>query len=132
MPEGTRLSSGASHVLVVSKSPISRIVVSGIVERAGLKAVPEMPALAPARLGGLDPELVIVDVEGDCDDLLLALRDYRRASPANLPRVILLSLSTAQTEMLKAAHVVDAVVTKPITPETLQPVIDRLVFGHRA
>ena len=83
MPEGTRLSSGASHVLVVSKSPISRIVVSGIVERAGLKAVPEMPALAPARLGGLDPELVIVDVEGDCDDLLLALRDYRRASPAN-------------------------------------------------
>src|SRR5262245_57403095 len=100
---GTRSMPGAVSVLVVSKSPISRIVVSGIVERSGLRPVPEMPSVAPSRLSGVDPELVIVDVEGDCDELLLALRDYRRASPANLPRVILLSASTAQTEMLKAA-----------------------------
>ena len=131
MPDGTRSSSGASQVLVVGKSQISRIVVSGIVERAGLKALPEMPALAPARLGGLDPELVIVDVEGDCDDLLLALRASARVARQTAARDPAVA-PTAQTEMLKSAHVVDAVVTKPITPETLQPVIDRLVFGHRA
>ncbi|RWH06378.1 MAG: response regulator, partial [Mesorhizobium sp.] len=43
------------------------------------------------------------------------------------PAVILLSTRNGTPDSLGLSSVVDAVVTKPITPERLQPVIDRLV-----
>ena len=65
-------------MLVVSKSPISRIVVVEASSSAsGLQPVPENAgAGAGACWSGLDPELVIVDVDsGTATSLLLALRD---------------------------------------------------------
>ncbi|ESY00101.1 histidine kinase [Mesorhizobium sp. LNJC405B00] len=51
----------------------------------------------------------------------------RRTSGRSLPKVILLSTKTGTPDSLGLSSVVDVVVTKPITTERLQPVVDRLI-----
>lgn len=62
----------------------------------------------------------------DCDNLLPSIDALRRASGKSLLPVILLSTKTGTPQSLDLSNIVDAVVAKPITPERLQPVIDRL------
>jgi CheY-like chemotaxis protein len=117
-------------VLVVGKSNITRVVVSRIVERSGLRPVAESPDTAQRTLSRVMPGTVILDGGADncdCSHLYACLSDQRRASGRNVPRVILLSTSTGTPETLSLGPVVDAVVAKPITPESLQPVVDRLL-----
>jgi len=119
-----------SKVLVVGKSPINRVVVSKIVERSGLKPISEPPEIAEKTLTGQLPGAVILDGgpdNKDCDRLMSAIDALRRASGKLLPAVILLSTRNGTPESLGLSSVVDAVVAKPITPERLQPVVDRLV-----
>ena len=88
-------------VLVISKSPVDRVVIAKIVERCGLRP--------------------------GCEGVLALVCDQQRVSPARLPRTIVLSRSGAAFDELTAGNAaVDAVVRKPLTAETLQPVIDRL------
>ena len=61
------------------------------------------------------------------DNLMSGIETLRRASGKSLPPVILLSTKTGTPESLGLSSVIDAVVAKPITPERLQPVIDRLI-----
>ncbi|MDF2388213.1 response regulator [Nostoc ellipsosporum NOK] len=132
---GTRSSStetihDPSQVLVVGKSPINRVVVSKIVERSGLKPVSESPDMAARILRTLVPGAIVLDggpENKDCDGLMAGIETLRRASAKSLPPVILLSTKTGTPESLGLPSVVDVVVAKPITPERLQPVIDRLV-----
>jgi len=80
------------------------------------------------------PGTVILDGGADncdCNHLYAHLSDQRRASGRNVPRVILLSTRTGTPETLSLGAMVDAVVAKPITPENLQPVVDRLVQAAR-
>lgn len=63
----------------------------------------------------------------DCDNLMPGIETLRQASGKPLPPVILLSTKNGTPESLGLANVIDAVVAKPITPERLQPVIDRLI-----
>ncbi|TIW92860.1 MAG: response regulator, partial [Mesorhizobium sp.] len=63
----------------------------------------------------------------DCDALISGIDALRRISGKALPSVILLSTKTGTPESLGLSSVIDAVVAKPITPERLQPVIDRLI-----
>lgn len=117
-------------VLVVGKSQITRIVVSKIVERCGLRPISESPENAQRALSSLKPGTVILDGGADncdCDHLMASLSAQRQVSGRNVPRVILLSVRTAIADRSLHASVIDAVVAKPITPETLQPVVDRLV-----
>jgi CheY-like chemotaxis protein len=121
-------------VLVIGKSNITRIVVSKIVERSGLRPVMESPEAAQRTLSRVMPGTVILDGGADncdCSHLYAGLSDQRRASGRNVPRVILLSTSTGTPETLSLGPVVDAVVAKPITPESLQPVVDRLLETAR-
>ena len=129
MSAGHQPKTNFSHVLVVGRSPVNRVVVSKIVERCGLRPVSEPPELANRILTSLRPGMVIVDGgagDNDCDQLLATLHAMRNTSVDRLPRVILLANAAANAKALAASHDIDAVVAKPIMPETLQPVIDRL------
>ena len=119
----------ASQVLVVGRSPINRVVISKIVERSGLKPISESPDTAAKVLRALVPGAIILDGGADnkdCDNLLSSIDALRRASGKSLLPVILLSTKTGTPQSLDLSNVVDVVVAKPITPERLQPVIDRL------
>ncbi|WP_246506045.1 response regulator [Mesorhizobium silamurunense] len=125
-----RLPADFSKVLVVGKSSINRVVVSKIVEKSGLKPISESPDTAEKALAGLVPGVVILDGgpdDKDCDRLLSGIDALRRASGKALPAVILLSTRNGTPDSLGLSSLVDTVVAKPITPERLQPVIDRLV-----
>ena len=85
-------------------------------------------------LSSVMPGTVILDGGADncdCNHLYACLSDQRRVSGGNVPRVILLSTRTGTPETLSLGPVVDAVVAKPITPENLQPVVDRLLETAR-
>ncbi|WP_330998558.1 ANTAR domain-containing protein [Ollibium composti] len=117
-----------SKVLIVARSPINRIVVAKIVERAGLKPIAEPPEAAEKALRAQAPGTVVLDGgpdNRDCDVLMAGIAAARTAG-GHVPAVILLSNRVGTPESLDLPGVVDAVVAKPITPECLQPVIDRL------
>ena len=119
-----------SQVLVVGKSPINRVVVSKIVERSGLKPISESPDMAAKTLRTLVPGVIVLDGGADnkdCDTLMSGIETLRRASGKSFPPVILLSTKTGTPESLGLSNLIDVVVAKPITPERLQPVIDRLI-----
>ncbi|WP_245472759.1 response regulator [Mesorhizobium sp. M7A.F.Ca.MR.148.00.0.0] len=119
-----------SQVLVVGKSPINRVVISKIVERSGLKPISESPDTAARILRSLIPGAVVLDGGADnkdCDNLMSSIDALRRASGKSLPPVILLSTKNGTTESLGLSGIIDVVVAKPITPERLQPLIDRLI-----
>lgn len=126
---------GLATVLVVGKSQITRVVVCKIVERSGLKPVSESPDAAQRLLSALKPATVILDGgvdNSDCNHLLAGISAQRRVSDRRLPRVILLSTRLGTPESLSLGPNVDAVVAKPITPEALQPVVERLLKALRA
>lgn len=124
-----------SLVLVVGKSHINCIVVSRIVERSGLKAMSEPPDKATKALCGSRPGIVILDGGADnrdCDAALIEIAERRRAFGSNVPLVILLSTRNVTPENLPHSRAIDAVVAKPFTPESLQPVVDRLLTQAKA
>ena len=119
-----------SQVLVVGRSPINRVVISKIVERSGLRPISESPDTAARILRSLIPGAVVLDGGADnrdCDNLMSSIAALRRASGKSQPPVILLSTKNGTTESLGLSGIIDVVVAKPITPERLQPVIDRLI-----
>lgn len=121
-------------VLVVGRSQITRVVVSKIVERSGLRPVAESPEGAGRSLSALKPATVILDGGADnceCNHLFADIATQRSLSDRNLPRVILLSTRNGTPESLALNPMIDAVVAKPITPEALQPVVDRLLQAVR-
>lgn len=116
-----------AQVLVIASSPVNRIVISRILERACRKPIPATHQNAESVLAENRPGMVIIDSGGDKDDhmsLLAALERLRRASPGELPRVIMIG---AAADGQGQAGVVDAFVAKPFTPDMLQPVVDRLI-----
>jgi len=122
--------SDLSKVLIVGKSQINRVVVAKIVERSGLKCESAIPEETAQKLVSSRPCLVILDGGADnrdCDGLMAALVDLRRVSAKDVPCVILLTNRAGTPEGVQIGSPVDAVVAKPITPESLQPVIDRLL-----
>jgi CheY-like chemotaxis protein len=119
-----------SRVLVVGKSPVNRIVVSKIVERCGLKPISESPETAARALQVFRPGTIVLDGgpgNKDCDCLFDGIAAARQAAGSAKPAVVLLSNTTGTARSLDLPGIVDVVVAKPITPEQLQPVIDRLI-----
>lgn len=132
--EDVDVSANFSLALVVGKSHINRVVVSKIVERAGLKTALEAPETAASALRRLRPAVVILDGGPDnldCDAALIEIAEQRRAFGVNLPMVILLSTRNRAPGELTHGRAIDAVVAKPFTPETLQPVVERLLSQVR-
>lgn len=123
-----------SRVLVVGRSPINRVVVSKIAERAGLKPLSESPDTAETALQVFVPGTIVLDGgpdNRDCEGLLASIAATRRATGTKAPSVILLSNGNGTPESLELPGVIDIVVAKPITPERLQPVLGRLAGQGR-
>lgn len=116
----------ANLVMVVARSPVNRVVVSRIVERAGLKALAVEPAEAIGALAARRPALVVVDSDAESEDALPLSEAIRaqRLADSRFPVAILLAQRGGGD-----GHdpLFDAVVPKPITPEMLQPIVERLL-----
>jgi CheY-like chemotaxis protein len=121
-------------VLVGASSPVNRIVTSRIIQRCGLKTMEaDLESLEEAARGN-SPCIVVIDQDADhdCTRLLEGLARLRNASAQRLPLLVKLSLTmTAQQTSSGQDDEIDAAVAKPVTPEILQPVIDRLIVQAR-
>jgi len=118
-------------ILVAGDSRVNRVVVCRIVERMGLHTVSAPCDEAVRSLAKLMPVTVIVDSgseNGDCEALLGSLATLRQANDGR-PAVVLLSTTKVDVSDSPMLGFVDAVVPKPILPELLQPVIERLLPG---
>ncbi|TKT74277.1 response regulator [Aquamicrobium sp. LC103] len=118
-------------VLVVGSSPVNRIVISRIAERAGLKTLSVDIDAAAAALASRSPGVVLLDGgpdNGDCDDLLEELAARRLSSGDNLPFVVMLS-PVLPPEGRHPNSTIDLVVAKPITPDRLQPILQNYRDG---
>lgn len=132
--DGAEASDGAAVdfglVLVVGSSPINRIVVSRISEKAGLRTICATPDEAQAAFDKTLPVLVILDGGVDnreCAPLLERLAGLRRSvAGERVPMVIFLSNRTTAGQQGRHA-VIDRVVTKPVMPDRLQPVIQEMI-----
>jgi CheY-like chemotaxis protein len=116
-------------VLVVGRSRVNGVVVSRIAERTGLRPLQVAPEQAPGALGQSPPIAVVLDGgpdNHDCDALMPALGQARATSVGRRPAVILLSTRNPTDGKILHPAIIDAVVAKPILPETLQPVLRRL------
>lgn len=121
--------------LVVASSPVNRVVVCRIAEQAGLRTVGAPMDQARQALSGPLPALVILDVgadDHDCAELLDHIARLRRPVPdRQVPLVIALHNRTTPPLPQEDDSPVDAVVTKPVTLDTLQPVIRQMIAGLR-
>ena len=125
-----------SLALVAGRSRINCLVVSKILERCGFKPTSDTPEELARRLHTLRPGLVVLDGGVDnreCDVLIAGLADMRRLSANRTPCIVLLSTAVGGGgTSLSLSTIIDAVVAKPITPEALQPVVERLIAKVRA
>lgn len=119
----------ASLIIVVGRSTVNCIVVSRIVERMGLKSIVETPEAAHETIRRERPVLAILDGgagDADCDALLTSLAEVAAEADA-MPSIVLLSTQPQKAGSSPHAALISAIVAKPITPDRLQPVIDRLL-----
>lgn len=119
-----------NHVLIVAASPIIRIVIARTIERIYLRPIPVSPEIALDTLNDRQPDVVILDADTHeelLDPLLAELQRRRRASEDRRPRVVLIEEADRRQGEPRFAGLVDAAVPKPITPDTLQPVVERVI-----
>lgn len=117
-----------SLALVVASSPITRVVVSRIAERAGLRTISRPPEEAQPVVDGRLPAIAVLSGGADgheCDHLLEQLVALRRqAGDTHAPLIVVLANSNTP---LPHGDLADIVVAKPVTPDRLQPVIRDLM-----
>lgn len=119
-------------VMIIAASPVNRVVIIRIAERAGLKTMAPHPDAAPAALAQHTPAMVILDEDARLDSrrlLVDAIAPQRRIRH-NLPFTVLLT-TNVQDHGEPESEGFDAIVAKPITAEVLQPVIDDLMDRAR-
>mgnify|MGYP001359654960 CR=1 FL=1 len=118
---------GDCRIIVVAASPINRIVISRMIERIYLKTAAVSPEAALEAVATNRPVLLIIDEgsHGDLDALLQAVADLRQSSASDFPRIVLI-VEPSRLGNPGYDGIADAVIAKPIMPETLQPVVERL------
>lgn len=123
-----------NRALVVAASPINRIVIAHTLEKIYLKPDAVTPHEALATLRVSQPILAIVDDSGAGDTLGALLKELtgrNMSSERGLPRIILIG-DGAGPDSAPPEHAVDAVISRPFSPDTLQPVVERVVAVIRA
>lgn len=120
--------------LVAGNSPITRVVVSRILNRSGLHTIAETPEEAVRHLLESRPCVVVADGGAhneDCAALVEGVAGLRRAAGTGLPVLVLLTTSITEPRRVDPGGTVSAVVAKPITPEALQPIVEILLEPFR-
>lgn len=122
-----------SLVMVIASSAVDRVVVSRIIERAGLKVATCAADTAPELLQRTMPCVVVAE-QGTGEAERAALRNVaetRARSAAGLPFVIALSRPGLPSTGRGDDGDADAVIAMPITPDGLAPVVLKLVEQAR-
>lgn len=115
-------------VQIVSSAHVNALVVSRIVERCGLKVFSTGVSDALTRYRERLPGMVILDggaTNRECDDLLDALLTSACALKGRPGILFVASRHLSEDEEAELGPP-DAVVAKPIMPESLQPAIRHL------
>jgi CheY-like chemotaxis protein len=118
-------------VLVVGRSPVNLIVVSRIAERARMKVATALPDEAGDAMAELQPMVVILDAGAelsDCDQAMEPIRAARRANGGVRPYVVMLTPTNVPIASVTGGDV-DATVSKPITADRLQPLLESIRDG---
>ena len=115
-----------AQVVLVGRSQVTMVVLSKIAERVGLRTAAYSTQTASQAI--MDGGAVIAILDGgadhrECDEVLDALRARKRLDGNGYPFVILLTTGTQDPRLPHHVGVIDAVVAKPITPESLQPLL---------
>lgn len=122
-----------NRALVVAASPINRIVIAHTLEKIYLKPNAVAPQGALAALRASSPIVAIIDDSGAGDILEALLNEVAgrsKSSERGLPRVVLIG-RPEDIPSVSSRHTIDAVVTRPFTPDTLQPIVERVVAAIR-
>jgi CheY-like chemotaxis protein len=135
-PEGTEFAPAmmghgldCALVQIVSSARVNALVLSKIVERCGLKAFSTGISDSLTQYRERLPGTVILDggtTNRECDDLLDALLTSACALKGRPGIVFIASRHLSEDEAAELGPP-DAVVAKPITPESLQPALRHLV-----
>jgi CheY-like chemotaxis protein len=119
----------STKAFVVGRSQINRVVVSKILEKTGLRPVSLDPEAAIKALHSPIPSTVILDggpENDDCNALMAPLLALRDKFGKDAVCVLLLSTKVLGQDDLALLPAVDAGVAKPITPEGLTAVLERM------
>lgn len=116
-----------AQVMVVGRSPVTLIVLSRIVERARMRPLIVEPDGVEAAIARSCPAIVLLDGGPDmtdCAGALSAIRLARRLTAGRGPHVILLTTVNPNAAPALSDDCFDETVTKPVTPDRLQPMIE--------
>lgn len=119
--------------LIVSRSPVNRVVLSRIAERSVMKAACVSPEDAAQSIARMEPAMIVLDGGADlhdCDSAIQSVMAARRLSSGNMPFVVMLTPNNDRPDGASFAWV-DAYVSKPLTPERLQPLMERVRDSRR-
>lgn len=129
---GPRGSTGIT--VVISASPINRIILTHSIERLARRAVciAGWEALSTLDLQRL--VLAVVDLTDTCmppDRLLAPLLDLRNNRDDGFPRVLGVTRDTPFDGPVKAALSIDAMISMPLTQDKIHAAINRLLQRER-
>jgi len=116
-------------VVVVGRSPVNLIVLSRIAERARMKVFTDAPDKAGRLIEQCRPAIVILDGGADlheCDAALGAIMAQKLMTGGVSPFVIMLTPNNQRPEAILSGGTIDALVSKPVTPERLQPLLEQI------
>lgn len=115
-------------VLIVARSPVNLVVLSRITERARMRPVTEAPERAAPLVEKLRPSVIILDGGADlheCDALFAPISVSKRFSDRKTFAILLTPNNRPPADILEGG-IIDAIVAKPVTPDRLQPLLEKI------
>lgn len=125
---GRTRNEAGKDALIISQSPVNRIVITRSLERLLLKAEAVAPDQALFALEQNKPWLVVIDEQGSEEQLETftkkVMQQRRGSENKRSPLAMLIARSNDSKE--QASQIFDAVLVRPVTPDVLLPTVERL------
>lgn len=125
---GKSKNEAGKNVLIISSSPVNRIVIARSLERLLLRSDASAPDQAVSLLERTHPWLVIIDEQGSesiLDNILHRIAQHKRASQDRKTPLALM-IARSNEAKAQASQLFDAVLVRPVTPDVLLPAVERL------
>lgn len=125
---GRTRNEAGKDALIISQSPVNRIVITRSLERLLLKAEAVAPDQALFALEQNKPWLVVIDEQGSEEQMETftkkVMQQRRGSESKRSPLAMLIARSNDSKE--QASQIFDAVLVRPVTPDVLLPTVERL------
>lgn len=125
---GRTRNEAGKDALIISQSPVNRIVITRSLERLLLKAEAVAPDQALFALEQNKPWLVVIDEQGSEEQMETftkkVMQQRRGSENKRSPLAMLIARSNDSKE--QASQIFDAVLVRPVTPDVLLPTVERL------